>query len=136
MIIYMMRHGESDWNVQHLFQGRTDIPLNENGRKVAEWTRDGLKDVHFDAAFCSPLCRLFGGIIPGRIAEVFLLGCVHGIEPGLGLAETLAYQSHGPLIRGSAGAHGNVADPEGLLPVIFLFNILQYCLCHFCIIFL
>ena len=57
MIIYMMRHGETDWNVQHLFQGRTDIPLNENGRKVAEWTRDGLKDVHFDIAFCSPLCR-------------------------------------------------------------------------------
>ena len=57
MIIYMMRHGETDWNVQHLFQGRTDIPLNENGRKVADWTRDGLKDVHFDIAFCSPLCR-------------------------------------------------------------------------------
>lgn len=57
MIIYMMRHGETDWNVQHLFQGRTDIPLNENGRKVAQWTRDGLKDVHFDVAFCSPLCR-------------------------------------------------------------------------------
>lgn len=57
MIIYMMRHGETDWNVQHLFQGRTDIPLNENGRIVAEWTRDGLKDVHFDVAFCSPLCR-------------------------------------------------------------------------------
>ena len=57
MIIYMMRHGETDWNVHHLFQGRTDIPLNENGRKVAEWTRDGLKDVHFDVAFCSPLSR-------------------------------------------------------------------------------
>ena len=57
MIIYMMRHGETDWNVQRLFQGRTDIPLNDNGRMVAEWTRDGLKDVHFDVAFCSPLCR-------------------------------------------------------------------------------
>ena len=57
MIIYMMRHGETDWNVKHLFQGRTDIPLNENGRMVAEWTRDGLQDVHFDVAFCSPLSR-------------------------------------------------------------------------------
>lgn len=57
MKIYMMRHGETDWNVQHLFQGRTDIPLNENGREVARWTRQGLKDVHFDVAFCSPLCR-------------------------------------------------------------------------------
>ncbi len=57
MIIYMMRHGETDWNRQHLFQGRTDIPLNENGRKVAEWTRKGLKDVKFDVAFASPLSR-------------------------------------------------------------------------------
>lgn len=57
MIIYMMRHGETDWNVKHLFQGRTDIPLNENGRKVARWTRDGLRDVHFDVAYCSPLSR-------------------------------------------------------------------------------
>ena len=57
MIIYLMRHGQTDWNIRHLFQGRTDIPLNENGRYVAELTRDGLKDVKFDVAFCSPLCR-------------------------------------------------------------------------------
>lgn len=57
MIVYMMRHGETDWNVKHLFQGRTDIPLNENGRKVAEWTREGLKSVPFNYAFCSPLSR-------------------------------------------------------------------------------
>ena len=57
MILYMMRHGQTDWNIRHLFQGRTDIPLNENGRYVAELTRDGLRGVEFDAAFCSPLCR-------------------------------------------------------------------------------
>ena len=57
MIIYMMRHGETDWNVQHLFQGRTDIPLNENGREVARLTRDAMKDIEFDLAYCSPLCR-------------------------------------------------------------------------------
>ncbi len=57
MILYMMRHGETDWNTRHLFQGRTDIPLNENGRRVAQWTKEGLKDTHFDIAFTSPLCR-------------------------------------------------------------------------------
>ena len=53
----MMRHGETDWNKKRLWQGRTDIPLNDNGRYVAELTREGMKDIHFDVAYCSPLCR-------------------------------------------------------------------------------
>ena len=57
MRLYMMRHGQTDWNKKHLWQGRTDIPLNENGRYVAELTREGMKDIPFDIAFCSPLCR-------------------------------------------------------------------------------
>lgn len=57
MRLYLMRHGETDWNKANLWQGRTDIPLNEKGRKVARLTREGLKDVRFDAAFCSPLVR-------------------------------------------------------------------------------
>lgn len=57
MILYIMRHGETEWNTKHWLQGRTDIPINENGKKVAELTRDGLKDVVFDAAFTSPLLR-------------------------------------------------------------------------------
>lgn len=57
MRLYLMRHGETDWNKKHLWQGRTDIPLNESGRHVARLTAEGLKDVPFDLAFCSPLCR-------------------------------------------------------------------------------
>ena len=57
MRLYMMRHGETDWNKAHLWQGRTDIPLNDKGRYVAELTREGLKDIQIDYAFCSPLCR-------------------------------------------------------------------------------
>lgn len=36
MKILLVRHGETDWNVQKKIQGSTDIPLNENGRKQAE----------------------------------------------------------------------------------------------------
>ncbi len=57
MRLYMMRHGETDWNKQHLWQGRTDIPLNDKGRFVAELTREGMKDISLDLAFCSPLSR-------------------------------------------------------------------------------
>ena len=31
-----MRHGRTDWNERNKLQGRTDIPLNAAGRKMAE----------------------------------------------------------------------------------------------------
>lgn len=57
MKLYIIRHGQTDWNRARRLQGRTDIPLNEWGRLVAELTREGLKDVTFDVAFTSPLIR-------------------------------------------------------------------------------
>lgn len=57
MIIYLMRHGETDWNRIGRLQGQSDIPLNEFGIELAVKTAEGLKDVKFDAAFSSPLQR-------------------------------------------------------------------------------
>lgn len=57
MKLYMIRHGQTDWNRIHRLQGRTDIPLNKWGRQVAELTREGLKEIPFDLAFTSPLSR-------------------------------------------------------------------------------
>ncbi len=57
MRLYIMRHGETAWNVRRLFQGHSDIPLNENGIALAEVTADGLRDVPFDLAYTSPLRR-------------------------------------------------------------------------------
>lgn len=34
-MLYIMRHGKTDWNACHKLQGRTDIPLNDEGRMMA-----------------------------------------------------------------------------------------------------
>lgn len=57
MRIYVMRHGQTDWNVAKRLQGRSDTELNENGRELARRTGEALLDVPFAAAFSSPLKR-------------------------------------------------------------------------------
>lgn len=68
MRLYIMRHGETDWNVRHLFQGHSDIPLNANGIALAKVTAHQLRDISFDLAFTSPLRRA------RQTAEIILEG--------------------------------------------------------------
>ena len=56
-MLYIIRHGKTDWNALHKLQGHTDVPLNEEGRQMAETAREEYRDVHFDVCFCSPLIR-------------------------------------------------------------------------------
>lgn len=53
----IVRHGQTDWNVQRRIQGSTDIPLNETGVQQAEATREALRDDDFDAVASSHLQR-------------------------------------------------------------------------------
>ncbi len=57
MRIYIIRHGETEWNVCGRLQGQTDIPLNENGIRLARVTGRALAVVPFDLAITSPLTR-------------------------------------------------------------------------------
>lgn len=57
MKIYVIRHGETNWNKEGRLQGRTDIELNENGIKQAENARKLLKDYKIDLIVSSPLKR-------------------------------------------------------------------------------
>lgn len=56
-MIYFVRHGETDFNIQGKVQGQLDIPLNENGIKQAENLSVTLKNYKIDIIFCSPLLR-------------------------------------------------------------------------------
>lgn len=59
MDLYLLRHGETDWNRAGLLQGHTDIPLNEKGRRQICETVQKLSDlkVEMDQIFSSPLHR-------------------------------------------------------------------------------
>ena len=57
MKIYLVRHGETDWNKAGKFQGSENIPLNEYGIELAEVTSEGMKDIPFDIIYTSPLIR-------------------------------------------------------------------------------
>lgn len=56
-MLYIIRHGKTDWNEIHKLQGRTDIPLNDEGRQMARDAAKEYGDIHFDVCYCSPLCR-------------------------------------------------------------------------------
>lgn len=57
MKIYIVRHGQTDWNVQHRTLGRTDVSLNATGIEQVRKLRDSITDIKFDAVYASPLKR-------------------------------------------------------------------------------
>ena len=56
-MIYIVRHGQTEYNVIGRYGGRIDVPLNERGIKQAHELHDILKDIKFDLVFSSPLQR-------------------------------------------------------------------------------
>ena len=57
MLLYVVRHGVTAWNRLRKVQGRADIPLAEEGVRLAEKTGEALRNVPFDLCFSSPLKR-------------------------------------------------------------------------------
>ncbi len=56
-IIYLARHGETDWSLTGRHTGLTDLPLNETGERNARRLRERLSGLRFNTVFTSPLRR-------------------------------------------------------------------------------
>jgi broad specificity phosphatase PhoE len=55
--VYLVRHGETEWNRIGLYQGTTDILLNRTGLRQADELAERLRCVDFHAIYTSPLRR-------------------------------------------------------------------------------
>lgn len=67
-MLYIMRHGQTDWNYVHKLQGNSNIMLNETGRQMAREAREKYPDIPIDVCYVSPLSRA------QETAEIFLEG--------------------------------------------------------------
>lgn len=56
-MVYLVRQGQTDWNLLRKFNGCTDTVLNNTGTEQAKSQAENMSSVSFDACFCSPQKR-------------------------------------------------------------------------------
>ena len=56
-MIYLVRQGETDWNLFRRCNGVTETFLNQTGIEQAERQAGNIRDIKFNACFCSPQKR-------------------------------------------------------------------------------
>ena len=56
-VLYLMRHGQTAWNVEEVFRGRADVPLDDTGHRQAQALALALTGESVAAVYASPLSR-------------------------------------------------------------------------------
>lgn len=95
--IVLIRHGQTDWNVERRYQGTTDRPLNELGHQQAQALAESMRGEEWDAIIASPLKRAWETALPVSdvlgmsndllVPDPRLMERSYGAAEGLTLAE-------------------------------------------------
>ena len=76
-LLYVARHGETEWSLSGQHTGLTDLPLTPNGERNARQLGERLKGIKVEKVFSSPLQRAF------RTCELAGFGSMAEIVPDL-----------------------------------------------------
>lgn len=106
MALYLVRHGQTDWNREKRFQSTTDVPLNETGIAQAWQIREELdrRGVHFRIARSSPLSRAVD------TARIIVQGTDTPYEPEPGFMEITFGDFEGQLESDLRDRYGSAFD--------------------------
>ena len=91
MVLYIVRHGETDWNVEHRYLGSTDLPLNERGLEQAAVLADRFQDISLAAVYASDLTRSY------QTAEI--IGRLHGLQVSVLLSSEISFETGRDFLR-------------------------------------
>ena len=89
----LLRHGQTDWNVDMRLQGISDIPLNDYGREQATTAGKVLKNSEWSRIVTSPLSRAVetARIVASAIGHEEVQHYPQLIERSFGVAEGFSY---------------------------------------------
>jgi broad specificity phosphatase PhoE len=118
MLVYLIRHGETEWNVEQRCQGFSDIPLNEKGRQQAEAIAKSLSHTKIDAIYSSTLKRAYemaSIIAKYHGAAVQTTPALRELNQGEfeGLTLTELIQNHSDFLAGWFREPADVKIPNG-----------------------
>ena len=110
-ILYYIRHGETDWNRQGRFQGRTDNPLNDDGIAQAHAAAERLQQVALGQIVSSPLVRAL------KTAEIIAAAAAKTVTVDRGLIELDFGSFEGKPVRETMMQHG-ANSAQGLVDML------------------
>ena len=83
MLIFFVRHGLTDWNIQRRFQGTCDIPLNDAGIAQAQTAAARCGQLGFERIYHSTLLRAAqtAQVIAGALPSSLTARCSRHCSP-------------------------------------------------------